>query len=42
MTKGEMWTQIFRMLEEFGIPFMKRKQANLAKEWLSAASKTNT
>ena len=37
MTKGEMWTQIFRMLEEFGIPFMKRKQANLAKEWLDAA-----
>lgn len=42
MTKGEMWTQIFRMLEEFGIPFMKRKQANLAKEWLDAASKTDT
>jgi hypothetical protein len=42
MTKGEMWTQIFRMLEEFGIPFMKRKHANLAKEWLSAASKTDT
>ena len=37
MTKGEMWTQVFRMLEEFGIPFMKRKQANLAKEWLDAA-----
>jgi len=42
MTKGEMWTQIFRMLEEFGIPFMKRKQANLAREWLNAASKTDT
>ena len=37
MTKGEMWTRVFRMLEEFGIPFMKRKQANLAKEWLDAA-----
>jgi len=37
MTKGEMWTQIFQTIEEFKIPYMKRKHANLAKEWLNAA-----
>jgi hypothetical protein len=40
-SKGELWTEIFRTIEEFKVPYMKRKQANLAKEWLSAASQTN-
>ena len=34
---GELWTEIFQTIEEFKIPYMKRKHANLAKEWLNAA-----
>jgi len=40
-SKGELWTEIFETIKEFKVPYMKRKQANLAKEWLNAASQTN-
>jgi len=35
---SEKWTEILSTIAEFKIPYMKRKQANLAKEWLNAAS----
>ena len=40
-SRGELWTEIFETIKELKVPYMKRKQANLAKEWLNAASQTN-
>ena len=34
MAVAEKWAQIFRVLKEFGVPFMEREQERLTKEWL--------